>query len=669
MHHRGADVVIPDFSSPGLPPANTAMTKRISPSEDSHLEPLKRPAGHFIHCAPGMRAFSTARDRLRRLAILLVLFGVSVMAVGQETVKPLKPLDRSSPRAALKTFLDSGDKLGALIGNDYLESPSRAKFHRAILQSDVLLRGLNLSEIPVAARKMTGRAAAAALYGVLNKIPLPPWETIPDGTELAANGASPNRWVIPDTEIVLERTTDSIGEVKFLFSPETVARAGEFHQKVKGLPYRRAVPLENMSWILATGGGWMVPYSWVRGLPDWLQQPIGGQAPWKWIGLLLILGVVAVLLRWVYHLSRWRNKERPFLETLAQLTLPTSILVLTPIVFYLTRVQLKLVGSVAVGTEVVGTALMFLAGAWLVWRAAPVWAEAVISSPRIRRESIDASLIRIFTRLLGLVLAIALLVAGSNMLGLHAYGIIAGLGVGGLAIALAAQPNIENLIGGLSLFADRPVRVGDFCKYGDDVGTIEAIGIRSTRIRGIDRTLTTIPNGVLSKMPVVNFTLRDRMLLKTVISLRYETTPEQLRHVVAKLRELLLAHPMVTPEPSRVRFAGFDKSSLNVEVFAYIGTKDWNEFLEVQEDIYLRMIDVIAASGTGFALPSQTLYFARDGGLDPDKSAAAMAEVQQWRAAQKLPFPDFDIEFRKTHRDTLDYPPNGSSTAESKKQG
>jgi MscS family membrane protein len=616
-----------------------------------------------------MRAFSTARDRLRRLAILWVLFGVTVMAVGQESVQPLKPLDRSSPRAALKAFLDSGDKLGAFLGNEYLESPSRAKFHQAIVQSDVVLSGLNLSEIPVAARERTGRAAAMALYETLNKIPLPPWEAIPDDTELAANGASTKRWVIPDTEIVLERTTDLIGEGKFLFSPGTVARADEFYEKVKGLPYQRAVPLENVSWILSTSGGWMIPYSWVQGLPDWLQEPIEGQPPWKWIGLLLILSLVALVLRWVYRLSRWRNNKHPFLEALVQLTMPASILVLTPIVFYLTRIQLKIIGSLAIATDFVGTALIFLAGAWLVWRAAPVVAEAVISSPRIKRESIDAHLIRIFTRLLGFILAIALLVVGSDLLGVHAYGIIAGLGVGGLAIALAAQPNIENLIGGLSLFADRPVRVGDFCKYGDDVGTIEAIGIRSTRIRGIDRTLTTIPNGVLSKMPVVNFTLRDRMLLKTVISLRYETTPEQLRHVVAKLRELLLAHPMVTPEPSRVRFAGFDKSSLNVEVFAYIGTKDWNEFLEVQEDIYLRMIDVIAASGTGFAFPSQTLYFARDKGLDPDKSAAAMAEVQQWRAAQKLPFPDFDIEFRKTHRDTLDYPPNGSSTAESKKQG
>jgi len=158
------------------------------------------------------------------------------------------------------------------------------------------------------------------------------------------------------------------------------------------------------------------------------------------------------------------------------------------------------------------------------------------------------------------------------------------------------------------------------------------------------------------------------MLLKTVISLRYETTPEQLRHVVVKLRELLLAHPMVTPDPSRVRFTGFGASSLNVEVVAYVGTKDWNEFLAVQEDIYYRMMDVVAASGTGFAFPSQTLYFARDGGLEPDKSAAAVVEVQQWRAAQKLPFPDFDVEFRQTHRDTLDYPPAGSSTAEPKKQ-
>jgi MscS family membrane protein len=125
----------------------------------------------------------------------------------------------------------------------------------------------------------------------------------------------------------------------------------------------------------------------------------------------------------------------------------------------------------------------------------------------------------------------------------------------------------------------------------------------------------------------------------------------------------LLAHPRVTPEPARVRFIGFGESSLNLEVFAYVRTSDWEEFLAIQEDIHLRIMDVVTTSGTSFAFPSRTLYFARDEGLDPDKSAAALAQVQQWRKDHKLPFPEFDLEFRQTHRDTLDYPPAGSATA------
>ena len=133
--------------------------------------------------------------------------------------------------------------------------------------------------------------------------------------------------------------------------------------------------------------------------------------------------------------------------------------------------------------------------------------------------------------------------------------------------------------------------------------------------------------------------------------------------MLAKLRELLLAHPRVTPEPARVRFAGFGDSSLNVEIFAYVGTRDWNEFLEIQEDLYFRMMDVVAESGTGIAFPSRTFYFARDRGLDDARAEASAQAVAGWRAEQNLPFPNFDLEFRKTHRDTLDCPPAGSATA------
>jgi MscS family membrane protein len=150
--------------------------------------------------------------------------------------------------------------------------------------------------------------------------------------------------------------------------------------------------------------------------------------------------------------------------------MPASVLAGTPVAAYFALVQLNLTGAVGSAVELAATAVMFLAGAWMSWRLAPVVAEAIIASPAIPPESVDAHLIRVTARLLGIVGSAALLALGASRMGIPVYGIVAGLGVGGLAIALAAQPTIENLIGGLNLFADRPIRVGDLCKYGDAIG-------------------------------------------------------------------------------------------------------------------------------------------------------------------------------------------------------
>jgi len=204
--------------------------------------------------------------------------------------------------------------------------------------------------------------------------------------------------------------------------------------------------------------------------------------------LFLILGCCALLLRPVSRLSRRGSSEHPLLSAFARLALPLFFLLATPAVTYFALGQINLIGEVASIIELAATAIMFLAGAWIIWRIAPVLAEAIIATPKINTESIDAYLIRICMRLLGIIAAAALLAVGAQRLGLPVYGILAGLGVGGLAIALAAQPTMENLIGGLSLFADKPIRVGDVCRYGSEEGTVEAIGIRSTRIRdGIAR--------------------------------------------------------------------------------------------------------------------------------------------------------------------------------------
>ncbi len=239
---------------------------------------------------------------------------------------------------------------------------------------------------------------------------------------------------------------------------------------------------------------------------------------------------------------------------------------------------------------------------------------------------------------------------------------------------MAARSTLENFIGALNLFADRPVRVGDLCRYDEDptagwrpVGRVESIGLRSTKIRQFDRSLITIPNAEFAQRHIVNLSVCDRMLLTTTLGLRYETTDDQLRFLLAELRELLHAHPgtvHTADDPVRVRFVGFGDSSLNVAIRVYVRASDRNEFLAIQEDILLRVMKVVKQAGTGFAFPSRTLYVSRDGGLDDERQQAAEEQVREWAAAQVLPFPDFAEDHRKQITDTLDYPPDGSPGAD-----
>ena len=566
---------------------------------------MKNPAITNLAGELNDRLFDTPGKPCRWLTVLVALLSVAVIALGQDPEHPLKPPDRSSPRAALKTFLDLGDSVGAFMAHDYLPSPSLANALHLRSLGDNIAQGLDLTELPPASRRKGAIAAALALYETLSRIQLPPFDTIPDAELLdPLNSTNSTRWVIPNTEIALVRVPSGPHSGEFLFSTQTVANAGNFYERVRELPYVRPVPLESLHEIVISGGGWPVPYAWIQAMPAWLRTPLAGQSSWKWIALALVLVFFALLLRVAYNLSLWGSSQHPVLHALAQVALPACLIIGTQAVVVVTLGQINMFGSVASAIELAATAVMFLAGAWLVWRMAPVVAEAIIASPQIAPESIDAHLIRISTRLLAMVGGAALLAVGADRLGIPVYGVIAGLGVGGLAIALAAQPTIENLIGGLSLFADKPIRVGDFCRYGSDEGTVEAIGIRSTRIRGVDRTLTTIPNATLSKMPVVNFAPRDRMLIQFVIGVRGTTSSEQLRQLLVRIREMLLGHPGIHPDPVRARFIGFGACSLNIEVFAYVTTRDGAEFLGIREDIFLRIMHIVEQSGTGFAFPS-----------------------------------------------------------------
>ena len=186
---------------------------------------------------------------------------------------------------------------------------------------------------------------------------------------------------------------------------------------------------------------------------------------------------------------------------------------------------------------------------------------------------------------------------------------------------------------------DKPVRVGDFCSFGNYTGTVEEVGIRSTKVRALDRTLISVPNASFVNMELVNWARCDKMLVLAVIGIRYETEPDQLRQVLARLREMLLAHPKIDRTTVRVRLIGYGSSSLDVQIRVYALTQEWNEFHAIREDVFLRVNKIVAESGTSFAFPSQTLYLGRDSGLDQQLSEAAKEQVAGWRSNGKLPFP------------------------------
>jgi MscS family membrane protein len=185
---------------------------------------------------------------------------------------------------------------------------------------------------------------------------------------------------------------------------------------------------------------------------------------------------------------------------------------------------------------------------------------------------------------------------------------LAGLGVGGIAVALAAQKTLENVIAGASIIFDQAVRVGDFLRMGEIEGTVDHIGLRSTRIRTVDRTVVSVPNSQIANVSLETMSARDKYWFHPTVGLGYETTSDQLRAVVDGIRAMLDAHPLVDHGSARVRFFRLGSFSLDIDVFAYVDARDWNHFLEIQEQLLFGVTEIVTRAGTRIALPSQTTY-------------------------------------------------------------
>ena len=215
--------------------------------------------------------------------------------------------------------------------------------------------------------------------------------------------------------------------------------------------------------------------------------------------------------------------------------------------------------------------------------------------------SAAATLLRVCRRVVDVLVVFGGLLALLRYYGVDATPALAGLGVGGIAVALAAQKTLENVIAGASLIFDQAVRVGDSLKIGEVVGTVDHIGLRSTRIRTPDRTIVSIPNGQIANMSLETLSARDMYWFHPLVSIRCDATPREVQTVVDGIRQLLESNPSVQRDSVRVRFVRLGEYSLDIDVFAYVSAGDWNQFLEVQEALLFGVTEVVEAAGTGLA--------------------------------------------------------------------
>lgn len=344
--------------------------------------------------------------------------------------------------------------------------------------------------------------------------------------------------------------------------------------------------------------------------PQLVKIEVFGTALWRWIALILVCIALylasALLSRLILAVSKPVAKRFGRTGESAHrfevLTSPLRLFV-SVIVF---AVVLRVVGISPLTRLWLGRVmilLFFVAIAWFVAGIVDLIALRLQSRLDARQRAISHSVIPLGVRVIKTFVFFLALLAVLSGWNYNVTTILAGLGVGGVALALAAQKTLENFFGGVSIIADRPVLVGDFCRFEGQVGTVEDIGLRSTRIRTLDRTLVTVPNGTFSTMTLENFSKREKIWFNPKFGLRLDSTTAEITKVMESIVQILRDHPKMQSFTTPVRFTGITSSAFTFEVFAYVLTSDVDAFLAIQSELLLKILDAIHAAGTEIAIP------------------------------------------------------------------
>jgi MscS family membrane protein len=352
-------------------------------------------------------------------------------------------------------------------------------------------------------------------------------------------------------------------------------------------------------------------------VPDWMLREAGGLAIWQWVGL-----VVAILAGWfVGRFITWilvrsitfmvsRTSTTFDDELLAKLRKPMRAMVSLGIVRALVRF-LDFDGEAHRTAMSVMLAVFAVILVWGALRSIDVMTARMTTAAWAVARPASRALLSLLGRIGKVIVIVIASIGFLAGLGFPVASLLAGLGIGGIALAFGAQKTVENLFGAVALGVDQPLREGDFVKVEDSVmGTVEQVGLRSTRIRTLDRTVVSLPNGKLADMRIETYAMRDRCRLHAMLGLVYGTTAAQLRTVLEGFERTLKNHPGIWPGDMVVRFTSFGSSSLDVEVMAWFKTSDFPTFRVWREEVLIAFMEVVEGANTSFAFPTRTIHVA-----------------------------------------------------------
>ena len=535
---------------------------------------------------------NTTASVLRLLFNFFLIFMAQSAAIAQlpmmrsDTARPSRPvyppdsLGRRTPRGTIDGFL------------------------KASYQSNYKRAALYIRRDPALKKKQNTIEQARALQALLEiNGRIYPYSWISNEPEgKTDDNLGPNRDRIDAVtinnetfDLILESFQDKQGNPIWLFSSQTIERipvSGDVQETSTFINDVSPKFLLNSKWDSVPVAHWIAT----------LLVLIGSY--------LLALGIAKLLVYLIPKVFRKAGDE-PYIEVIRAFSVPVQLYLAITFFMYLSReagISLVVRQRVSNLTIIVGVVAVIL----LIWQLLDVIGNATEQRMKKSRNPSAVSAILFLRRMLKIALVIVGVIMILDTLGFNVTTGIAALGIGGIALALGTQKTVENFVGSVTIIADQPVRIGDFCKIGDIKGTIERIGMRATQVRTNDRTIVTIPNGELSSLKIENYAYREKFWFHPTFHLGIHTTPDQIRQLIQDLRRVLLTHPRVNPEPARVRFIEVGLNGVKIEIFAYVDTADINVFLEIQEELLLKMMDVMAESGTSFTLPSQNIYLGED---------------------------------------------------------